>query len=99
MYFHSRSRLSTFFDIFQRKKKPTLISDDVDLPTHFRVIGRILEMCLDGTRIIELTQPPHGLCGIYMTRIKHSYGYGKRILVKIDNYRLLFIIHLLKSCL
>uniref|UniRef100_A0A0L8I6Y5 PDZ domain-containing protein n=2 Tax=Octopus bimaculoides TaxID=37653 RepID=A0A0L8I6Y5_OCTBM len=81
-----RSRISAFFDKFQRKKKPSILANDVDVPTHFRVIGRILEMCLDGTRIIELTQPPHGLCGIYMTRVKHNLGYSIYVSRFSDGY-------------
>ena len=49
-------------------------SDSVDQPSHFRRIGKLLELCADGCRRIQLNRPPHGPFGFYIGPSQHRSG-------------------------
>ena len=48
----------------------------VDSPTHFRPIGKLLNLNPDGTQALELNKPPHGPFGFYIARGNVKYNHG-----------------------
>ncbi|KAF6039978.1 hypothetical protein EB796_001665 [Bugula neritina] len=48
---------------------------DVASPNHFRPIGKLLELCADGCKRVQLNKPPHGPYGLYIGPSPHKSGY------------------------
>ena len=56
----------------------------VDKPTHFRAIGKLKQLNVDGTQVVELMKPPHGPFGFYIARGNAKYNHGQYSAKKIS---------------
>ncbi|XP_046578012.1 uncharacterized protein LOC124285789 [Haliotis rubra] len=77
---------------FKSKKKRQISSpvNTVDVPTHFRCIGKLKEVNPDGSQIIELSKPPDGPIGFYIAKGTVNYDYGIFVSRFTDDQQKLF---------
>ncbi|ESP05002.1 hypothetical protein LOTGIDRAFT_109768, partial [Lottia gigantea] len=50
--------------------------NSVEPPKMLRSIGKLLEICSDGSKVVELRKPPDGPIGFYIGRGTANYDYG-----------------------
>ncbi|XP_071097524.1 uncharacterized protein [Haliotis cracherodii] len=78
-----------FFKSKKKRQISTPIST-VDMPTHFRCIGKLKAVNPDGSQIIELSKPPDGPIGFYIAKGTVNYDYGIFVSRFTDDQQKLF---------
>ena len=69
----------------QVRSSSTSALNRVEMPRHYRQLGRILSVSPDGTQMIELMRPPHGPYGFFIARGKARYNHGEHSMANSNN--------------